>query len=445
MKKIPLLFMTIAIIAIGFAGWNTQAAQAAGTDPAINFAATTSSYTFINNIPTGCPASWPSCNVPFVGGGNMYFSTAKDSAGKLYEDVLFYSPEYTGSINSLIPTITQTVYGTPGCNATNQYTLTVPSTNVTDAAGRNIEFGMVETLTQYFSNAAGKGGGGGGCHWEALNGTTTLILNNSTTAPVAGLAIAQTVDNAAPLPDNPVNYTLLVTAQGPATSTMVTVNDLLSTGIIFVGATSSMGSYNATSGIWTIGDMTPSSTVMLNIEAIVNASDTPGQIIVNAAVVGESAIDTNPNAAHTSSSVAITVGTSSGNGTTTIPLTAPTGLTGAPTPTSIALSWTASTGGIAPITYTVMRDGTSVGTTTGTMFIDKGLSASTTYVYVIQATDSATPTANTISSSEISLTTSHAKTTPGCEQNDRHTPPGATFGHDHGKDRKDPGTTNDKK
>ncbi len=90
---------------------------------------------------------------------------------------------------------------------------------------------------------------------------------------------------------------------------------------------------------------------------------------------------------------------------TTTALTPPTNVIGTSTEDSIALSWTAATGGVAPITYSVMQDGNVVGTTTSTIFTDTGLSPSTTYSYVIEATDSATPTANVATSSEASFTT----------------------------------------
>jgi len=107
------------------------------------------------------------------------------------------------------------------------------------------------------------------------------------------------------------------------------------------------------------------------------------------------AVDSNTPASNTVSSTAVSVTT----------LTAPTAVVGTPSQTSVALTWTASTGGIAPITYTVMRNGTSVGTLTASSFNDTGLTPATAYSYVITAKDSATPTASTASSTAISVTT----------------------------------------
>ena len=59
-------------------------------------------------------------------------------------------------------------------------------------------------------------------------------------------------------------------------------------------------------------------------------------------------------------------------------LTAPSALSGVPSQTTIALSWTASTGGVAPITYSIFRNASAVGTTSGTVFTDTGLMPTTT-------------------------------------------------------------------
>jgi hypothetical protein len=120
----------------------------------------------------------------------------------------------------------------------------------------------------------------------------------------------------------------------------------------------------------------------------------------------------------TSSQISVTtLATSStgGGGSTSTLLIAPANVAGTPTQTSVALSWTASTGGVAPITYTILKNGISVGTTSATTFTNTGLTASTTYAYVIRASDSAVP-AGIASSSQVSVTTLAASSTGGGEQ-----------------------------
>jgi chitinase len=73
-------------------------------------------------------------------------------------------------------------------------------------------------------------------------------------------------------------------------------------------------------------------------------------------------------------------------GTVTVP-SAPTSLkvTGT-TSSSVSLSWTASSGATG---YNVFRNGTKVGSASGTSFTDSGLASSTTFTYTVTATNSA--------------------------------------------------------
>lgn len=75
---------------------------------------------------------------------------------------------------------------------------------------------------------------------------------------------------------------------------------------------------------------------------------------------------------------------SGGGGTGTLP--APTGLAvGATTDTTVALSWTPVSGAAS---YTVLRDGTAVGSPASASFTDSGLTAGTSYTYTVRAVDS---------------------------------------------------------
>jgi hypothetical protein len=99
---------------------------------------------------------------------------------------------------------------------------------------------------------------------------------------------------------------------------------------------------------------------------------------------------------------------SSGGGSCTTKPNAPTGLAASGTSsTGTTLNWTADT---APAncsisSYTVLKNGASIGTATGTSFAVTGLSASTTYSFTVEATDAAGTSA---ASSAVSVTTSAA-------------------------------------
>jgi uncharacterized repeat protein (TIGR01451 family)/LPXTG-motif cell wall-anchored protein len=101
--------------------------------------------------------------------------------------------------------------------------------------------------------------------------------NNAGTATIspqmADLAVSKTVDNAAPHVGATITYSVTVVDLGPNSATNVTVIDDLPAGLTFVSATPSQGSYNSSSGVWTIGTVSPVADVQLTIQATVNSSN----------------------------------------------------------------------------------------------------------------------------------------------------------------------------
>ncbi|WP_432841194.1 DUF4832 domain-containing protein [Dactylosporangium sp. CA-092794] len=103
----------------------------------------------------------------------------------------------------------------------------------------------------------------------------------------------------------------------------------------------------------------------------------------------------------------IGVGTTGGGGDTTPP-SAPTGLASpAQTSSSISLSWNVATDNVGVTGYRVFRNGTQVGTPTGTSFTDTGLTAGS-YTYTVKAVDAA----GNLSPASASLTVATAATPP---------------------------------
>ena len=95
----------------------------------------------------------------------------------------------------------------------------------------------------------------------------------------------------------------------------------------------------------------------------------------------------------------------------TTPPTAPSGLTGsAINQTQINLTWTASTDNVAVADYDIFRNGTQIGSPSGTTYQDTGLSAGTPYTYYVEAVD----TSGNISaaSASVTATTTAADITP---------------------------------
>jgi uncharacterized repeat protein (TIGR01451 family) len=67
------------------------------------------------------------------------------------------------------------------------------------------------------------------------------------------LAVAKSVDDAAPNEGDTVTFTVDVTNNGPDPATGAEITDLLPTGVTYVSDTVTVGSYVSGTGVWTIG------------------------------------------------------------------------------------------------------------------------------------------------------------------------------------------------
>jgi uncharacterized repeat protein (TIGR01451 family)/gliding motility-associated-like protein len=116
------------------------------------------------------------------------------------------------------------------------------------------------------------------------NNTSSVITN-----PIAqaDLMISKTVDNSSPVKGSNVVFAISVTNNGPSAAAGVVVNDLLPSGYTYVSNTTSQGSYVSNTGLWTIGNLSNTTTATLSIIATVNVSGN----YVNTASVSASTID----------------------------------------------------------------------------------------------------------------------------------------------------------
>ena len=146
--------------------------------------------------------------------------------------------------------------------------------------------GASETLQLTTTVDSGTGG-------SSITSTTTAAVGDQTDTSVtnsnlsetinvtsANLITVKTVNN--PLPDegDTIIYSINVTNNGPNDETNVTLIDNLPSGVTFVSATASSGTYTNGTGVWTIGNITDGDTETLNITATVDTG-TSGQTITN--------------------------------------------------------------------------------------------------------------------------------------------------------------------
>ncbi|HEV3260185.1 MAG TPA: DUF11 domain-containing protein, partial [Gemmataceae bacterium] len=83
------------------------------------------------------------------------------------------------------------------------------------------------------------------------------------------LSLVKTVNCSTPAVGETITFSVSVTDKGPGNATGVTVRDLLPAGLTFVSATGP-GSYNAQTGVWSVGALNNGATDTLQIKAEVD-------------------------------------------------------------------------------------------------------------------------------------------------------------------------------
>ena len=99
----------------------------------------------------------------------------------------------------------------------------------------------------------------------------------------ADLAITKTVDEPNPDLGTDVTFTITATNAGPDDATGVSVSDRLPAGLTYKSSTPSVGSYDDTSGVWTIGPLAKGAIATLTVVATVTS---PGPITNTATISG---------------------------------------------------------------------------------------------------------------------------------------------------------------
>lgn len=88
----------------------------------------------------------------------------------------------------------------------------------------------------------------------------------------ADLSLLKTVDNASPMIGQLVLFTLTVSNAGPSSATNVAVTDLLPAGLGFTSSMASQGTYNSSTGVWTVGTIANGASATLQIAAMLTTA-----------------------------------------------------------------------------------------------------------------------------------------------------------------------------
>ena len=110
-------------------------------------------------------------------------------------------------------------------------------------------------------------------------GNKTNGTNNTTSAPKADLVVVKEVSNKNPKFGEEITWTVTVTNNGPDAAVNVKVTDKLPEGLIFIA---SSGSYDNSTGVWTVGDLAKGESKSLVITTLVNITNKTIENVANA-------------------------------------------------------------------------------------------------------------------------------------------------------------------
>jgi uncharacterized repeat protein (TIGR01451 family) len=174
-------------------------------------------------------------------------------------------------VTDALPTGVTFVNASPGCAlAAGKVTCTLGLLSVGNTTAFTINVTVNDPYTGAFplSNTATV---------AAVNEIDVVTGNNSSVAttnvtPQADLGVLKTVNNPTPVVGGTVQFTVAVTNNGPNGAAGAQVADVLPAGYSFVSAVPSQGSYNSSTGVWTIGSIAHGASVTMAVNATVNAS-----------------------------------------------------------------------------------------------------------------------------------------------------------------------------
>ncbi len=109
------------------------------------------------------------------------------------------------------------------------------------------------------------------------------VLLIPVTVRAADLRLLKNVDDPTPIQGEQVDFTVLVTNQGPDTAFAVVAADTLPAGLLFQGAVADQGSYSEVTGLWTLGTLAVGETATLVLTAEVQLDVGSGDSAVNVA------------------------------------------------------------------------------------------------------------------------------------------------------------------
>ncbi|MGN7757413.1 DUF6923 family protein [Chryseobacterium sp. 22532] len=178
-------------------------------------------------------------------------------------------------VSSNVPVTFSKISGTALLNVTSTQILN--SATTPDGAAANASRGTVlvsgtgiTTITlRIFTRGAAANTG---TNWHGTTNTAGDGYMLGVTASESNLGVTKTVNNSTPAAGSTISFTVTANNTGASNNTNVIVNDLLPSGYTYVSSTTSTGTYNSGTGVWTIGSLNAGASATLQVNAIVKST-----------------------------------------------------------------------------------------------------------------------------------------------------------------------------
>lgn len=123
---------------------------------------------------------------------------------------------------------------------------------------------------------------------DSIPTNNSSTINNSVNA-LANLSVVKTANLSEVIAGENIIYTIVVNNQGPSDAQNVVLTDNLPTGLTFIEASPSVGSFAAQQ--WSVGSLSAGASETLTLTALVNSNIPTGSQIINTAIVSSSTSD----------------------------------------------------------------------------------------------------------------------------------------------------------
>ena len=144
---------------------------------------------------------------------------------------------------------------------------------------------------------------------SAADQIDTNAGNNSASTdinvPTSDLQLSKTVNNSTPAVGDTITYTLILGNNGPNPATGIVVSDLLPAAVSFVSANPALGSYDAVTGLWDVGNLNPALSAFLTIDAVILPAGASAAVLNTAAIYAVEQAD--PDSTNNNASAVVTV------------------------------------------------------------------------------------------------------------------------------------------